>query len=267
MGHFGVRVAVGYCYHVSLAASFPLLTSWFWFFSLLSEELRSFQAPRSRHTYLEDLSRFFSVMLFGSDYLLWKSICDSFCLWCRGGPIEEKEMTHKDYDMSELQKLVQSFGMVSVLPFPSNFSCLLRSIEPQTCERSLISKDPVLYSQSYWWCVNDIGFDLTISEREDYITLMPSGNFAYYELSQRNGGSFVRLSMYSIEVSSFLFSGALRMLFVDEIRSPLSNFVKFLMLIYCMCSESSNDRWYPCLYGSCARTSSTNGYFPLEPFY
>jgi hypothetical protein len=28
-----------------------------------------------------------------------------------GGPIEEKEMTHKDYDMSELQKLAQGFGM------------------------------------------------------------------------------------------------------------------------------------------------------------
>jgi hypothetical protein len=28
-----------------------------------------------------------------------------------GGPVEEKLMTHKDYDMSELQKLAQSFGM------------------------------------------------------------------------------------------------------------------------------------------------------------
>jgi len=68
--------------------------------------------------------------------------------------------------------------------------------------------------------------------------------------------------------SFFLCSrGALQLLFVDEVPSLLSNLDRFLMFIYCMYAESRNDRWYSCVYGSCPRTSSTNGYVPLESFY
>lgn len=51
----------------------------------------------------------------------------TFLSFSSRGPQEEQEMTYKEYDMSELQKLAKSFAVVS-----ANF-CLLAYICPTLC--------------------------------------------------------------------------------------------------------------------------------------
>jgi len=70
-------------------------------------------------------------------------------------------MTHKDYDMSELQKLAQSFGMVSVLLFPSNFSFLLRSIELKRVEGILSQRIPHYVHK----VIDDVLMSLTLTQQ------------------------------------------------------------------------------------------------------